>query len=79
MQDKPKGIDMTDANKAFNEAAKEDKGKGYGGPAPAPRNNRLYAANRELVELANERRPGPKVEPLCPNCDDKGCEYCDKA
>jgi hypothetical protein len=70
---------MTDPNNAFDEAAKEDKGKGYGGPAPRKPRNPLFRPNKELAGLADAKRavPADLFEPLCPNCRDEGCEYCD--
>jgi len=71
-----------EANRAFQQAAQEDKGKGYGGDVPRKPRNPLYAANKELAELADSRHPVPADlghRAICPNCGDKGCPYCDKA
>ena len=46
------------ANAALQQAAHEDQGQGYGGDAPRRPRNPLYAANKELAELA-DRKPIP--------------------
>ena len=63
------------ANEAFRQAAQADKGKGYGGPVPSKPRNLLHKANQELLQIGNRR----KVFVVCPNCNDKGCDYCGPA